>query len=168
MMDAASAATVVTAMEALAKIVNSLGVGGVLALLLLWPVLFTAAVLAIMVWANLKLSRLLDTYRSDMASQVIAYREDMGTQIAVFRADMAQQTEAHRVRVDAILREYGRSQEEVSQYYKNNVELLKTTQGLADDLQDVVLLNTRTCEAMSEKIKNNQFCPVARRNSGGE
>ena len=146
MMDAASVGSVVTAMEALAKIVNSLGVGGVLALLLVWPVLFTTAVLGIMIWVNVKLSGLLDTYRTDMAKQI----------------------EEHRVRVDGILQKHGEGLNTVTQYYNNNVELLKITQKMADDLQDVVLMNAKNCEAMSEKIRNNHFCPAVRRNSGGE
>lgn len=52
--------------------------------------------------------------------------------------------------------------EAVVKMYESNVELVQTTQGLAKDLKDVVILNTSEWQGTRTDVKNNQFCPMVR------
>jgi hypothetical protein len=55
--------------------------------------------------------------------------------------------------------------EAVSKMYENNVELLKTTQSLAENSQDLVIHNIQVMEKVYNVSKNNLFCPIVRKNT---
>lgn len=57
----------------------------------------------------------------------------------------------------------------VKQMYEKNVELVRDSHGLSDDLKDIVIMNTQESqktrsevEKARDDIKNNRFCPVMR------
>jgi hypothetical protein len=84
------------------------------------------------------------------------------------RADTAVLVERHRAETVEILRDLGAKHAEVAQYYRDNVELLKTTQRLAADMRDLVLNNTRAVEHISEIMRTNMYCPAAREAATGK
>jgi hypothetical protein len=59
-----------------------------------------------------------------------------------------------------------RSQEKrfsaVRHMYENNVQLVKSFQSVADNLQDLVIMNTQAMDGVSSAVKNNLFCPLVR------
>lgn len=144
-MDAATVAAVASGLAAIAKIVQALGPGGIIALVLAWPLLMVLVVTAILVWSNVKLGRLLD-----------AYRTDLGNQFEAFKAQTREAMDSH---AEALRR--------VSNYYDDNVKLVQSWERIADGMQDVVVSNTRAMERLSTLVENNMFCPEARKGAGG-
>jgi len=56
--------------------------------------------------------------------------------------------------------------EEMARMYESNVKLVKAYEDLAKDLKDVVILNTQTFSELTSAIRDNQFCPMVRREGG--
>ncbi len=56
--------------------------------------------------------------------------------------------------------------ESVVRMYENNVEVVQDYNKLAGDLTGIITLSTRTLEGLVQKIDNNQFCPIARKEIG--
>lgn len=52
---------------------------------------------------------------------------------------------------------------EAVQMYENNVHLLKDTQRIAEGLQSIVVLSTQVMTRVDDKIDNNLFCPLMRK-----
>ena len=52
--------------------------------------------------------------------------------------------------------------EKVVIMYENNVKLVKDYAELAEDLHDVVIMNTQTMTRLVDNIKTNQYCPAVR------
>lgn len=52
--------------------------------------------------------------------------------------------------------------ETVVKMYENNVTLVKDYAKLAEDLHDVVIMNTQTMTRLVDCIKTNQYCPAVR------
>lgn len=57
--------------------------------------------------------------------------------------------------------------EAVVQMYENNVKLVTSYESVAGDLRDVVMLSCQAMQKVCDKIDQNQFCPVVRREQGG-
>jgi MinD superfamily P-loop ATPase len=74
----------------------------------------------------------------------------------------AETLERTRRDTEAVLNRYQSDMSEQRRMYENNVELLKTTQCLAKDLKDVVMMNTQAWTQTADKIEGNQFCPMVR------
>lgn len=53
--------------------------------------------------------------------------------------------------------------EEVVRMYENNVLLVKGYERLAEDLTNVIMLNTQIQTRLVEKIDNNLFCPMVKK-----
>jgi hypothetical protein len=62
----------------------------------------------------------------------------------------------------------GAKHAEVTQFYRDNVELVKTTQRLAGDQRDLILNNTRAIEKLSHALEANFYCPAAREAAKGK
>lgn len=62
-----------------------------------------------------------------------------------------------------ILQKYERDMKEIRQMYENNVILVQTTQTLAKDQKDVIILNAQTNQRLADAIEKNQFCPAMRK-----
>jgi hypothetical protein len=62
-----------------------------------------------------------------------------------------------------ILDKYEADVHEARQMYNNNVILVKSYQSLAQDLKDVVVMNTQAITQLCKDVEANQFCPIVRR-----
>jgi len=52
--------------------------------------------------------------------------------------------------------------EAVVDMYKSNVRLVEKYEKVANDLKDMIVLNTQTITRLVDNINNNQFCPMVR------
>lgn len=75
---------------------------------------------------------------------------------------MQSSIEAEQALTRQILSQYREDVRRVSQYYDNNVELVKRYADLADSLSEIIHLNTQVQTQLVEAIKNNMFCPMIR------
>lgn len=141
----------------IAGILQQLGVPGLVMLLLGGPAAVLITVLVLNYLSARKQERVLELYRSDMTKVVAAAQEASSKQLEVYRAD-----------TQAIVRELGENQKQTAQFYKDNVELVKAYERVADDLSDLVSTNVQVLERLAGKIENNMFCPVARERARGQ
>lgn len=65
-------------------------------------------------------------------------------------------------RIRKILEQYKDDMAEMRQMYKNNVHLVEGYEGVANDLKEVVIMNTQAWQKTVDAIENNQFCPMVR------
>lgn len=77
------------------------------------------------------------------------------------RVDRLLQT--YREDVQKTLGAYRASVDEIAQYYKDNVELVKSWERLADDITGIVSLNTRTMQRLVDRVESNWFCPAVKK-----
>lgn len=109
----------------------SLGVPGILLVLASIPALVVVVVFA------------LDYKHGRRVAQVLeAYREDTQESLRVM-------TE----KFEASLQEMNRNHEEVAEYYRRNVSLVKNYERLTDALQTLVVNNTRAVEHLSTIVE---------------
>ncbi|WP_028320389.1 hypothetical protein [Desulfatiglans anilini] len=52
--------------------------------------------------------------------------------------------------------------EAVVRMYENNVDLLKTTQNLAQDLKEIIITNIQGMTKIMHEMETNQYCPMMR------
>lgn len=71
-----------------------------------------------------------------------------------------------REHVNSIMMAQENRFEAVVRMYENNVKLVDDYSNLAGDLTGIITLSTRTLEGLVNKIDNNQFCPIVRKESG--
>lgn len=55
-----------------------------------------------------------------------------------------------------------RQLDQAVQMYKDNVNLVKSWERLADDQKDIITLNTQAWIGVRDAIQRNEFCPVVR------
>lgn len=140
----------------IAGVLQQLGVPGLVMLLLGGPAAVLIAVLVLNYLSQRKQERVLELYRKDMAKVV-----------AEAQAAAAKQLETYRADTQAIVRELGENQRQTAQFYRDNVELVKAYERVADDLSDLVSTNVQVLERLAGKIENNMFCPIAREGARG-
>lgn len=68
----------------------------------------------------------------------------------------------HKDDITKILASYKDDMAETRRMYENNVELVRQYASVANDLTDLVVLNTQAMTRVSDDIKQNQFCPMLR------
>ena len=56
----------------------------------------------------------------------------------------------------------GKRFERVVRMYEDNITLVKDYNSLANDLHDVVIMNTQAMTRLIDSIKTNQYCPEIR------
>lgn len=151
-MDPATLSQIVTALTIIAKIVSALGPGGIALLFLAGPVVVVIAVLLLSHFNNRRLSTVVDAYRQDADARFREYRSDSDSRFEAFRNLM-----------DRTVREHGEAFTEVSQFYRDNVELVRVTQRMASEHIDIISLNTRIQQKLVDKIETNQFCPLVKK-----
>lgn len=66
------------------------------------------------------------------------------------------------------LQQYREDMIEQRQMYKNNVHLVEAYDSVANDLREVVMMNTQAMQKVCDNIEKNQFCPMVRKASGGD
>lgn len=89
-------------------------------------------------------NRLLSEYQTSMSRSFSEYKDSMNKVLG-----------EHRQHIDTLGR-----------FYESNVDLVKRYDRLADDLANVIHLNTQTQTHLAEQIRNNMFCPMVRKESG--
>lgn len=144
---------VISALEAIAEFFEKMGLSGLLALVLLGPALIIVALFA------------LDYTRQRHAKQDAIERRKEAEES---RIQLYEQQERHRMDIERVLRDMGAKHAEVVQFYKDNVELVKTTQRLALDMRDIITNNTRALEHLTSVTQANFFCPMAREKATGK
>lgn len=153
-MDPATMQQVVTALGIIAKIVQALGPAGITLLFLAGPVVVVIAVLLLSHFNNRRLSAVVD-----------AYRADADRRFEEFRVNSDRRYEQTRGWMEATVAKYGEALEETRQFYKDNVELVKSWERMAEDFAEVISLNTRTQQKLVDRIEHNQFCPIVKQGS---
>lgn len=61
-----------------------------------------------------------------------------------------------------ILSQYQKDMQEQRRMYESNVELVKRVLTIADEQQEVIIMNTRIQQSLVDRIESNQFCPMVR------
>jgi len=117
-----------------AKVVDGLGIPGIVALMLAGPLLMLCAL------------------------YIIEYRRNQSTTAMVnsIRVDFQQSLEAYRADTCATVKELGANQSRTDQYYRDNVELVKGYQMVTRNLQDVVVTNTRATERLITMLEERR------------
>lgn len=65
-------------------------------------------------------------------------------------------------RIWAVMERYERDMVEQRKMYENNVALTRQVANIAEDLRDIVIMNTQQMTHVEDAIKQNQFCPIVR------
>jgi hypothetical protein len=155
-MDPTTLTQIVTALSIIAKIFETLGPTGIILLFLAGPVVVVVAVLLLSHLNNRRLTVIMDAYRKDADERFECYRVDSDKRFDEFRNWMTQTVD-----------KYGEALAETRQFYKDNVELVRRYERMAEDFAEIISLNTRTQERLAGRIESNQFCPVVKREMGG-
>ncbi len=104
---------------------------------------------------------------------LLAFATPVGTMIVILvlwwtnERRRAVMLETYRADMQRILDAYGADIRTVTQFYKDNVELVRCYQSIAEDLKSVVVLNTQTITRLCDRVEMNQFCPIARKEARG-
>lgn len=109
----------------------SLGVPGVLLVLASIPALVIAVVFVLDYKHGKRVARVLEAYREDTQKSLQLITE----------------------KFEASLREMNKKHEEVSEYYRKNVTLVKNYERMTDALQTLVVNNTRAVEHLSTIVE---------------
>ena len=67
-----------------------------------------------------------------------------------------------------IVKELGKNQMSTAQFYKDNVELVKNYQRIANDLSDLIVSNVSVLQRLAGLIENNMSCPAVREAAHGK
>lgn len=146
-MDAATMTQIVTALTVIAKIVDSLGAGGIIALALAGPVIVVLAVM-VLSWLNSeKLAKIIESYRNDADQRFETYRATSDQRFEEYRGDM-----------NKVLTRYGEALMRTTDYYENNVDLVKGYERMAKDFAGVVSLNAATMQRLVDRIETIIQC----------
>lgn len=60
------------------------------------------------------------------------------------------------------LARYESDMREMRNMYERNAELVRQYKSLAEELKDIIVLNTQSITVLTEAVKQNQFCPMVR------
>jgi hypothetical protein len=170
-----NAPEILTALSNMAVFLEELGIPGLIALLLLGPVMTVIAVF-ILDFLRQRHVRQEDEARRQEAKAdremirelMERYREHTSALVEQHREQTTVLIEGHRTETAAILRDLSGKHAEVTQFYKDNVELVKVTQHLATDMRDMILNNTRAVERLGNAIEANFYCPLSREAATGK
>lgn len=123
----------VDALTEIANLLERLGLPGLVALALAGPAALVLALMTMDYLRGRKMQDMMELMRSEneMARKQAAwlmekYREDMGEAV----------------------KELGANQDQTDQYYRDNVELVKGFNRMAEGYQDIVVSNTRATERL--------------------
>ena len=144
---------VIGALETLTAFFEKMGVPGLLMLVMLGPAMIIIALFA------------LDYMHQRHAKQDA---EERRKEAETYRAQLQKMQNQHQSDLQKFMLDINTKHAEVSQFYKDNVELVKTTQRLATDMRDIITNNTRALEHLTSVAQANFFCPVAREKATGK
>lgn len=154
----------VSALQVIAKVLDSLGVPGLLGLALSGPAVVLVTILFLDHFRGARMEKmqkefrdatslLVETHRKDSSGNLEAYRKDTARIIEANRADTVQLLEAYRKDTQGACLALGRDHAEVTKYYQDNVQLVTAYERVADSLQTVVVSNTRAMEGLAVIVK---------------
>lgn len=127
--------TMLTALEPVLAELASVGLPGLLAITLAGPA-FLLAIVFIQAHASAK--------RMERAQEH-------------FQAVMLEMVEAYRKDTQNMLQEVATKHEEVVQFYRKNVDLVKNYERMTDFMQTLVVNNTRALERLTTIIESRKF-----------
>lgn len=162
MLDPGTITQVVTALSIIAKIIDALGVGGIIGLALAGPVIVVIAVLLLSHLNNRRLTTVVDAYRKDADTRFEEYRKQSETSLRELRNDSNKRFNEFRTMMTTTVEKYGEALSETRQFYKDNVELVRSWERMAEDFASVISLNTQTQQKLVDRIEHNQFCPIVK------
>lgn len=134
----------------IAQMLDRLGIGGLIMLVLSGPAFVVLAVLFLEYHRSIK--------RSGENAELLAAMRDENSRS---RDVAAAQLEAYRADTQQLVRDLGANQRATDQYYKDNVDLARNYKRLAEGLQDVVVGNTRALERLIVMLEGRNSLPVA-------
>jgi hypothetical protein len=155
---------IIAGIVSLARGLDELGLPGLLALLMLGPLMTVIAVFALDFFRQRHVRQEEEARRADAKAD----RDLLLAIVERNRAESAALQEQHRAETASILRDLGEKHAEVTQYYKDNVELLKATQRIAEDLRDIIIANTRAFDRLTNAMEANFYCPMVREHATGK
>jgi hypothetical protein len=92
----------------------------------------------------------------------------MGLVLILWHADhrrFERESQARRDEVAAVMIRYEKDMAAVVRMYEDNVILVRGYERLSGDLANIIHLNTQVQTRLVEKISNNMYCPVNRKES---
>jgi len=101
-----------------------------------------------------------------MASVLKAYGP-FGLLVVIWFFDirfMRRLIDRYREDTSKIMQQHKEYMEELRTMYENNVKLVEGYEDVANDLKEVVIMNTRAMTKVCDDIEQNQFCPMQRVN----
>ena len=147
----------VEALASIAGILERLGVPGLFSLLFLIAVM---PVVTLMVLNHINTKNLVSMHEQA--------RKDTQTVVQQLRGDMSNALETYRSDTLDIVKELGKNQMATAQFYKDNVELVKNYQRIANDLSDLIVSNVSVLQRLAGLIENNMQCPAVREAAHGK
>lgn len=121
-------------LSSFAKILDGLGIPGIVVLMLAGPLVMLCALYINEYRRNQSTTRMVD-----------GIREDFNTGLEIYRTDTR-----------AITKELGENQDRTDHYYRDSVELVKRYERISRDLQDVVVSNTRAMERLITMLEERR------------
>lgn len=103
-----------------------------------------------------KIDRILREFREENQAILKQYREETQAILTQYREETRQ-----------ILAQYREDVFEMRRLYDNNVQLVKGYEKMSGDLAGMIHLNTQVTTQLSERIENNLFCPMVRKEVHG-
>ena len=174
-MEGVTVGEALSVLKSIAFFLEQLGLPGLIALLMCGP---TATVLAVCFLDFLRQRHMRheeNVRRQEHKKEDEERRQEHKADMEMLRAlverhreHTSSMVERHRTDTAVILHDMGERHSVVAQFYKDNVELLKTTQRMAGDLRDIVLNNTLAMERLNNNILSNFYCPAAREAATGK
>ncbi|MDR1398137.1 MAG: hypothetical protein LBJ14_10475 [Desulfarculales bacterium] len=155
---------VISALQTVASFLEEMGIPGLVALILIGPSMMVIAVFAL----DYLRQRHIRKGEEERRQEAKADRDLLRELVDRHRDETLALVERHREETAGIMRDLGEKHMEVTQYYKDNVELVKSTQRLATDMRDIIVNNTRALERLTNAVEANFFCPVAREAATGK
>lgn len=130
-MDPSQITRLIDSLEVVANVLQKIGPGGVVLLVLAGPALVIVAILFIEFLRGRVVGAMVEAMRAENRKVLASYQKDTQT----------------------LLRELGGNQAQTDQYYRDNVELVRQYNRHADGLVDVITSNTRALEQLGTIIK---------------
>lgn len=147
----------IEALASIAGILERLGVPGLFSLLFLIAAM-PVVTLMVLNHANAK----------NLVSMHEQARKDTQAVVQQLRSDMSNALETYRSDTLDIVKELGKNQMATAQFYKDNVELVKNYQRIANDLSDLIVSNVSVLQRLAGLIENNMQCPAVREAAHGK
>lgn len=71
-------------------------------------------------------------------------------------------SQSHKEETSKILSQHEKYMDEIRRMYESNVKLVNSYERLANDLHEVVIMNTQAMTGLKDDINRNQYCPHVR------